>query len=241
VSRTIPILSILVFLASPWGPVSVFSSDPPSPAKEFPDWIPAGTVSPAVARRAVEMQARFQSRNSQMQQSALTQISQDIDRYGRTEMRIAAVPLVIELLNQDYRILQFPRDYRIDTTIRLSALELLGRLGGTDARSQLRYSLRNDTDGVLRARAAQLLADTTGDDPDGDLQAVSTALLATVGARRDEAEVMRLLNAAQTLTYRTWNPENPDLLRALILIYDGPYSRRLRNSAMVLLEELSER
>jgi hypothetical protein len=208
---------------------------------ETPDWIPAGSVSPPVARRAVEMRARLQSTSPELQRSALTQISADINEYGRGEMRTAVVPLVVELLSQEYRILQFPRNFRVEYGTRLSALEVLARLGGEEAREQLRYSVTGDSDDSVRTRAAQLLANTTGTDPDEDLHVVSVALLAAVRSRRDEAEMYRLLHAAATLSRRVWNPEHPDLLRALIAIHDGSYSRGLRNSAISLLEELANR
>ncbi|HKK49551.1 MAG TPA: hypothetical protein VJ932_10670, partial [Alkalispirochaeta sp.] len=73
-----------------------------------PDWIPVGTVSPAVERRAVETRARLESRSPTMQRQALGMIRTDIETYGRTSMRLAATPLVVDLLGLEYRILETP-------------------------------------------------------------------------------------------------------------------------------------
>ncbi len=211
------------------------------PQLPTPDWIPAGTVSPAVARRAIEMRARLQSTSPEFQRGALSQISSDIDRFGHSEIRAAAVPLIIDLLSQEYRILQFPHNYRVEHDVRVFALEVLAELGGQESREQIRYSVTGDIDDTVRIRAAQLLAHTTSPDPDGDLHVLSTALLSAVRAHRSEAEIVRLLYAATELTQRVWNPEHPDLLRALIVIHDGAYSRGLRNFAISFLEELANR
>ncbi len=212
-----------------------------APSQELPDWIPVGTVSPPLVRHSLEAMARLQSRNPGQQRAALQLLQSDIREFGKAEMRIAAVPLVAELLSQEYRILGFPDDYRVDTTIRLSALDVLAEVGGESAREHIRYSLLHDNDGAIRSHAARLLATVPGTDPDGDLAAVSQSLLRAVRGGADEAEVSRTLDAAAQLSREAWSPDVPDLVRSLVLIHEGNFSRRIRRSAMALLEELANR
>jgi hypothetical protein len=141
------------------------------------------------------------------------------------------VPLIIDLLDENYRILEFPRDYRVDVTTRLAALETLAFLGGATARGQLRETLSQDGDGAIRAGAAQLMASRPGMTPEEDYAAVSEALYRAVRRSSPESEVIRLLTAAQTLSERVWDPENPQLIQALVLIHEGRYSRSVRSTA----------
>ncbi|MCG8477581.1 MAG: hypothetical protein MI724_00665 [Spirochaetales bacterium] len=208
---------------------------------ERPDWIPVGSVSPEVERRAVETRVRLQSRLPEIQRDALRSIGRDVERYGRAQMRIAAVPLVIELLGMEYRILETPVDYRVDSATRIDALILLADIGGNAARGQLRATLRNDIDSTVRVSAAQLLAAVPSDDPDGDLQAVAEALGSAARRRQDDGEIRRMLAAARVISRKAWNPEYPPLLDTLIMIASGPYSSSSRSEAMSLLEELADR
>ena len=205
------------------------------------DWIPVGTVSPAIERRAIETRARIETRIPRMQRDALRGIREELDGDDRLELRIAAVPLVIELLALEYSILEFPTDYRVDSGTRLLALEVLAELGGTEARRQLRESVVSDVDETVRACAAQLLAFHSGADPETDLRVVSNALAAAVRKGASESEVTRLLEAARAFVPRVWNPEVPSLLEALVSIHQGAYSRSLRRNAFSFLEWLAER
>jgi hypothetical protein len=213
----------------------------PAAAQENPDWIPVGSVPPEVVRRAVEMRARFESQVPEFQRAALRTIRDDIPRYGRATMRLAAAPLVIDLLSMEYRILETPRDYRIDAQTRLQALITLADLGGAPARDQLRSTLRDDSDGAIRSSAAALLADVPGGDPDLDYRAVGDAVARAVRAGSDDGELQRLIAAAQILSYRVWNPEYPPLLQALVQVAGGSYSSSTRNAAMSFLEDLVDR
>ncbi|MFP4211632.1 MAG: hypothetical protein ACLFR8_10345 [Alkalispirochaeta sp.] len=205
------------------------------------DWLPPGSVSPAVERHALEIQARLQTGIPSFQREALFSIRSGLANGDRNEMRIATVPLVIDLLDEEYRILEFPRDYRVDETTRLVALEVLAEVGGAAARSQIRISVTDDDDATIRAEAARLLATYPGDTPEEDLSAVSRALLRSVHRGGSTAEVYRLVGAARELSVRVWDPSNPELLDALVLIAGGGYSASLRSAAISLLEELADR
>jgi len=206
-----------------------------------PDWLPPGSVSPSVERHALEVQARLQTRIPEFQRGALVSIRGRMGIDDRNELRVAAVPLVVDLLDAEYRILEFPRDYRIDETTRLLALEVLAELGGPAARSQIRLSVLEDDDEAIRAGAAQLLVTHTGDTPEEDLVAVSRALLKSIRRGGSEGEARRLLGAARQLSVRVWDPVNPELLDALVLIAGGGYSASLRSAAISFLEELADR
>jgi hypothetical protein len=168
-------------------------------------------------------------------------IRADIRTYGRASMRIAATPLVVDLLGIEYRILETPQGFTVDAPTRLLALQVLADLGGEPARQQLRESVRIDSDETVRASAAHLLAHVPGSEPDADYRTVGDALFRAVSRRDSQEEISRLLLAAEQLSERVWNPEYPPLLQALVEIAGGGYSSSIRRRAMSFLEDLSER
>jgi hypothetical protein len=194
-----------------------------------------------VERAAVQHRAYLQSRVTDTQLAGLRIIREDVERYGRTEMRIAAVPLIVDLVRMEYRILNVSAGYMVDPVIRTEALAVLAHIGGTNAREQLRESLRVDADGTVRATAALLLAENPGGDPDGDLAAVSHALYSAVRRGGPDSEVHRLLAAARVISRRAWEPEHRELIASLGVIISGPYSSLLRRTAFAMLEELAGR
>lgn len=204
------------------------------------DWIPVGSVPDPVVRTALEAQVRFQSGSLTIQRVAIDLIREDIDQYGIAALRIAAVPVLVDLLGLEYRILEVPTDYHVDPRLRSDALELLSELGGDEAIDQLRESVLTDVDESVRVRAALLLAIDPSDDPDLDLETISQALYRAARGGR-QSEVDRLLTAADRAWRRAWSPENPMLIASCIEIAQGPYSASLRRRAIELLEELSER
>ena len=208
---------------------------------EVPDWIPLGSVSPQVVRRAVEAHVRLSTRSPYVQRNALRSIRRDIETHGRSAMRIAATPLVVDLLGLEYHVLETPTDYRVDSVTRVEALELLTALGGTPARRQLRASVLRDEDPSVRSAAAELMASTVGDDPDADYRAVGDALARAVALVGSDDEVYRLIGAAAQLSHDVWRTDYPPLLQALVDIADGGYSSSTRRRAMSLLEELADR
>jgi hypothetical protein len=227
------LISVLTSLAA--------EEDSVDDARRGPDWLPPGSVSPSVERYSFEVQARLQTRIPAFQRGALASIRERLSTEDRNELRIATVPLVVDLLDAEYRILEFPRDYRIDETTRLLALEVLAELGGTTARSRIQLSVVEDDDETIRAGAAQLLVKHSGDTPEEDLSVVSRALLRSVRRGGSEGEVRRLLGAARQLSIRVWDPVSPELLDALVLVAGGSYSASLRSAAISFLEELADR
>lgn len=189
----------------------------------------------------MEARARLESRAPRLQQQALGMIRSDIETYGRTSMRIAATPIVVDLLGQEYRILETPHGYGVDAPTRLLALQVLADLGGEPAREQLRESVRVDSDETVRASAALLLAHAAGSEPDIDYHVVGDALLRAVRRRDSDQEVARLLSAAEHLSHRAWDPEYLPLLEALVHISGDGYSSSIRRRAMSFLEDLSAR
>lgn len=204
------------------------------------DWIPVGSVPEPVVRSALEAKARFQSGSLPLQRGAIDLIRGDIERYGTGALRIAAVPVLVDLLGIEYRILEVPTDYHVDPRLRVDALQLLSTLGGEEAITQLRESVLTDDDAAVRTSAAILLASGPSDDPDRDLDTISRALSSAV-RRGAESEVSRLLAAADAARRRAWSPEHPLLIESCIGIVQGPYSASLRRRATDLLEELAER
>ena len=204
------------------------------------DWIPVGAVPDEVVRTALEARARFESGSIDLQRGALQIIREDIREYGASPLRIATVPVLVDLLGFEYRILEVPTDFHVDPMIRVGALQLLADLGGDVAASQLRETILVDRDESVRVTAAMLLASEPSDDPDTDLSIISRAFYrATRGGT--ESEVSRLLAAADSARRRAWTPENPMFVSGLVAIVQGPYSASLRRRAMDLLEELAER
>lgn len=209
--------------------------------RDGPDWIPVGAVPPEVERRAMETRARLESRSPPLQRAALTAIRSDIDDWGRGAMRTAAVPLVVDLLSQEYRILETPRDYRVDADTRLQALGVLAELGGETARRQLRATIATDDDPAVRAAAGQYLASVPGGSPQEDFRAIARGIAASHRRGGPEGELYRLLRAAERMAEIVWDPEDPVLLEALVGIAGGSYSSSVRTRAMSFLESLSER
>lgn len=206
-----------------------------------PDWIPRDAVPHSLERRAVETKARLESGIPRIQRTALRQILADVELYGRAHVRIATVPLLADFVSFEYRVLQMPGSGGVPVELRTEAVGLLGFLGGAEADASLREAMRLDPEGTVRASAAQALASRPGADPEADYAGISRALLSAVRRGTDSAEVTRLLLAARTSSDRVWQAENPDLLLALILIHDGPYSSSLRGAAFSFLEELANR
>lgn len=237
---TILFRSIRLLLFSSLLAVTVVADDTED-RRDGPDWIPAGTVSPLVERRALETRARLESRSPDLQRQALGMIRTDIDTHGRGPMRIAATPLVVDLLGLEYRILETPRGYGVDAPTRLLALRVLADLGGEPARRQIRESILVDADETVRASAAELLAYAPGSEPQTDYHTVSEALIRAIRRGKGEQEVLRLLASAERLSHRAWNPEHPPLLEALVQISAGGYSSSIRRRAMSFLEDLSDR
>ena len=159
------------------------------------DWVSADSIPPAIVRHGVEMKARLQTRIPEFQRQALRTIRYETDPKFHLEVRAVHVPLIIDLLDENYRILEFPRDYRVDVTTRLIALETLAFLGGEEARGQLRETLSRDDDAAIRAGAAQLMASRPDMTPEEDYGAVSSALLRAVRQSVSESEIVRLLTA----------------------------------------------
>lgn len=198
-----------------------------------------GSVPPELERRALVARAMFETLNPDQQAAALGDLERDLERYGSATMRIAAVPIVVDLLGQDYRIVEAPLDYRIEPTLRVRALQFLADVGGPEARDQLRWTLHSDRDSAVRRAATRFLQATPTDDPDGDLAAVADALAAAVRRGSDDREVATLIAAAAHLSQFTWQRDNPILLRGLVDVASGPYSSTTRSAAIDLLEGLA--
>lgn len=230
-------LAIFFLLVSAF-PATSQQSD--SSADPRADWIPVGSVPDEVVRTALEARARFESGSIELQRGAIAIIREDLEEHGTSSLRIAAVPVLLDLLGEEYRILQVPMDFHVDPRIRLGALELLSELGGDAASMQLRRSILDDQDEAVRVTAATLLSSEPSDDPDLDMDAISHAFY--LAARRGaESEVARLLIAADAVRRRTWSRGNPDFIAGLLATVQGPYSASLRRRAMDVLEELAAR
>lgn len=208
-----------------------------------PDWIPAGTVSPALERRALQTQVWLQQRAPAAHETALRLIAEDIERFEATEMRTAAAPLLVDLLGHEYRILETPENFTVAAPTRIAALDLLARIGGRVAREQIRYSVRADVDAAVRSGAVRLLVRTPGDEPERDLDTVGRALLATLSRNplQAESEIRTILAVLPVLIDRVWMVESQALFEGLIGVAGGPYSSSSRNTAMSLLEDLAAR
>ncbi|TVR69770.1 MAG: hypothetical protein EA427_07190 [Spirochaetaceae bacterium] len=211
------------------------------PADTRPHWIPMGSVSRELEQHALHHREFLQNRSGEIQRAGLRAIRSDLDRFERADMRIALVPIVVDMLGMEYRILSVSSGYQVDSPTRAEALLLLADLGGGQARLQLRQSVGIDEDPSVRATAASLLAREPWADPDDDLLAVSRALLRATRRGGPEAEVARLLSAAHTLSGNAWNREIPELLEALGSIAGGNYPSSLRRKAFSILEELARR
>lgn len=211
------------------------------PAQQRADWVPVGSVPVELERRVLVVRALFATLDPEQQASALGDLERDLERYGSGAMRIAAVPIVVDLLAQDYRIVEAPLDYRIEPALRVRALRFLATVGGPTAREQLRWTLRNDRDGAVRRTATHFLQATPSDDPGRDLAAVAQALAAAIRRRSDDGEVATLIAAVAQLATRTWQRDDPTLLRALVDVASGPYSSTTRRAAIDVLEDLAGR
>lgn len=232
-----PIIIPLLLLFASFPVISQSSQDEWDPRA---DWIPVGSVPDEVVRTALEARARFETGSIDLQNGAFRIIRNDMDEHGMTALRIAAVPVLLDLLGLEYRILEVPTDFHVDPRVRVGALELLADLGGDSAVVQLRQSILDDEDEAVRVTAAMLLASEPSDDPDTDFATISRAFYVAV-RRGAESEVSRLLDAANTARLRAWSQDNPYFLSGLVDIVQGPYSGSLRKRAMDLLEELAER
>lgn len=232
--RILPAILFLMALSS----ASAQQANGPQPGA---DWIPVGSVRPELARRAMTARARFETGDAGMQRQALAEIEADIARYGRAALQTAAVPLIVDLLGTEYRILETPRPLTLEPGVRLQALRLLSVIGGPVAREQLRAALREERDPSLRAAAAAYLNEMPGAAEDADYRAVADALASAVRRGDGETEIMRLLPMLESMSREVWSPEYRPLLEALVSIAGGRYSSSARSRAMSFLEDLSER
>ena len=211
------------------------------PAQQRADWIPVGSVPMELERRALVARAMFETLNPEQQAIALGDLERDLKRYGSAPMRIAAVPIVVDLLGQDYLIVEAPLDYRIEPTLRVRALRFLATVGGPTARDQLRWTLHRDRDSAVRRAATRFLQTTPTDNPSRDLAAVSHALAAAIRRDFDDVEIATLIAAVAQLSTRTWQRDDPTLLQALADVASGPYSSTTRRAAIDVLAGLAGR
>lgn len=232
----IAVVLLLLFLTSPLLEATDADAD-----ISRPHWIPVGSVSRELENSAASHRAFLQSRSREIQRAGLRAIRADMDRFNRADLRIAVVPIVVDMLGMEYTILSVSSNYHVDPPTRVEALGLLADIGGERARVQIRDSLAVDADPSVRVTAAALLSRHAGGEPDADLVAVAHALYRAVRRGGPEDEVSRLLAAAAPLTRLAWNPEVPELLHSLSTIISGPYSSSLRNRAFSMLEELARR
>ncbi len=204
------------------------------------DWIPVGSVPPALVQSAVEARARFETANLELQRGALNLIRAERERHGAAALRIAVVPVLADLLAIEYQILEMPADVNVDPALRIDAISLLTEIGGDIATAQVRQSIRLDRDEIVRVAAARHLAALPSDDPDLDLRSISAALRRAVDGG-SETEVTGLLDAASKAARRVWTVNDTNLLDSLVRIAQGPYSGSLRRRAIEFLEELAAR
>ncbi len=230
-------MGVFLFLAI----VALLYPLPLSSEEQRPHWVPAGSVPEALERNVLQQRTYLQNRSREAQIMGLDWIEEDIRRFPAGEMRIAAVPLVVDMLDRDFRILTVTPGYRVDPGTRIRALSLLARIGGEEARSQLRHSTVQDSDSAVRVTAAGLLAGIPGQNPEADLLAISRALRAGIERGLPEAEVIRLLAAVWEVSRHVWSVNDRDLFDTLIRIHSGPYSRSTRETAFSMLEEFARR
>lgn len=215
--------------------------DPNSQSTGQADWIPVGSVSPLLERHALSHREFLQNRSPAVQRAGLRAIRADLERFDRADMRIAFVPLVIDLITMEYRLLNLAASYTVDAPTRSEAIHVLAEIGGSEARAQLRETIRIDDDASVRAGAAVLLAKYPGAHPDDDLAAIGHALESASRRGGPEEEMYRLLSAAAEMHPLAWDPQQAELLRGLSAIATGHYSSSLRRKAFSMLEELARR
>ncbi len=213
----------------------------PGETETRPDWIPVGAVTPQLERHALSHREFLQNRSGEVQRQGLRAIRSDLDRFDLEDLRIAVVPLVVDMLGMEYRILSVSSSYLVDSPTRVEALTLLADIGGEQARRQLRETIDLDRDSSVRATAAALLSRNPGEYPDEDLLAIARALQRATRLRESEEELRRLLVAVERIIPLAWNREPPELLQALQAIVTGPYSSSLRRFALSMLEDLARR
>ncbi|SIQ97138.1 hypothetical protein SAMN05920897_12021 [Alkalispirochaeta americana] len=206
-----------------------------------PHWIPVGRVSRELEQQALQQRVFLEHHSQSIQRQGLAMIRSSLDLFDRADLRLSAVPLVVDMLDREYRILRVPARYQVDSPTRTEALHLLADLGGETAREQLRRSLEADSDGTVRATAALLLARSPQTSPDQDLASIAASLRQATRRGGPEEEIHRLLQAARNMIPQAWEPEIPDLVYALGEIVQGPYSSGLRRSSLSMLEELIRR
>lgn len=237
----LPFLATIVFYTAV--PLSAqVPSDDARPDHIRPEWIPVGAVPAPLEDRAVQAQLMLQSGIDAQQADALRSMRVIIEEYGDDAARVAIVPLVVDLLEDDTRILETPGDLQVLPETRLEALDILLAVGGAAADARVRASIRDERDGSIRAITAVRLAARGSDDPAADLSAVGFALHQSVSTSRgNEEEVVRFLQSIEVLIGRVGSIQDQLLIDALLRVADGPYSARARRSALTILESIAAR
>jgi hypothetical protein len=121
--------------------------------------------------------------------------------------------------------------------VRIEAIELLARIGGTQAYEVILELLRVETDETIRAAAFRTLPEL-GVRPGPELPAViAQALRRSYG---DETALREALTAIRELHDAYGFMDTPELFTEVIDVAQGPYSRGLRLEAFELVELLRE-
>lgn len=122
---------------------------------------------------------------------------------------------------------------------RISALELLGDVGGVRARRGVLETLRHERDTAVLSAAVVSLG-SMRPPPSTEITGLLTGLLEGRSARREPQLVRAILETTRILGQPPYAISDPDLYRAILAIAQGPYPRSLREHAYELVDELRE-
>lgn len=138
------------------------------------------------------------------------------------------------------RVADSPGFRRSFPQIRIRAAELAARLDTRRSAETLTTLLSDDPDPAVQAAAARLLPGMESADPAAVAAALGKVLRAeNAGNRRDNRLVTSIVQGAYTL-YRRWGTEDALLIRNILELREGPYSRETRQIAGRFVELLLE-
>jgi hypothetical protein len=124
--------------------------------------------------------------------------------------------------------------------VRRRAANLLGRLGGEQARTALISVLVIDDEAMVKAEAAYALGVIGTDDASGTVKAILYALEREDPTMPDNNLGYAICLALEKIAKKNNGLREPEAYRALVRIAQGPYIRTVKQKALSTLEELKK-
>jgi len=174
---------------------------------------------------------------------ALDLVRDMIDKGKTTDQNLDVVTLLDELGGEGTtkQVVQNRRVINDFPDIRREAAELLGQIGGNQAREALLKIAQSDKEPMVVSEAVYSLGEIGGGDQAARVQSVITNLVREQDIIRPDSNfAFAAASALEMLGKKTDGKVSPDVFAALIRIQNGNYIRPVREKAKQVLEEFTK-